>query len=52
MKKHKKRPAGQNDAQGAGGGGRAVAFSFGEPESVMQGELSQYLGVYLLDNGQ
>jgi Bacteriophage capsid portal protein len=52
MKKHKKRPAGQNDAQGAGGGGRAMAFSFGEPESVMQGELSQYLGVYLLDNGQ
>ena len=31
---------------------RALAFTFGEPESVMQGELSQYLGVYLLDNGQ
>ena len=32
--------------------GRSFAFSFGEPETVMQGQLSQYLGVYLLDNGQ
>ena len=31
---------------------KALTFSFGEPETVLKGELSQYLGVYLLDNGQ
>ena len=31
---------------------KAMAFSFGEPETVMAGQLSNYLGVYLLDNGQ
>jgi PBSX family phage portal protein len=30
----------------------ALAFTFGDPETVLKGELSQYLGVYLLDNGQ
>ncbi len=52
MKKHKKRPGGQHAANTTGGQSRAIAFSFGEPESVMTGELSQYLGVYLQDNGQ
>ncbi len=52
MKKHKKRPSGQHTADIANGKSRAIAFSFGEPESVMTGELSQYLGVYLQDNGQ
>ena len=52
MKKHKKRPGGQQAADTKGGQSRAIAFSFGEPESVMTGELSQYLGVYLQDNGQ
>lgn len=52
MKKHKKRPDGQHAADTKGGQSRAIAFSFGEPESVMTGELSQYLGVYLQDNGQ
>lgn len=31
---------------------KALAFAFGEPEPVMEGQLTQYLGVYLLDNGQ
>lgn len=31
---------------------KALAFTFGDPETVLQGELSNYLGVYLLDNGQ
>ena len=31
---------------------KAMAFTFGEPETVLQGQLAQYLGVYLLDNGQ
>lgn len=52
MKKHKKRPGEQHAADTKGGQSRAIAFSFGEPESVMTGELSQYLGVYLQDNGQ
>jgi len=30
----------------------ALAFSFGDPETILKGELSQYLGVYLIDNGQ
>ena len=31
---------------------KALAFSFGEPESVMKGQIQEYLGVFLLDNGQ
>ena len=52
MKQHKKRPTKQHTADSPSDKNRAIAFSFGEPESVMTGELSQYLGVYLQDNGQ
>jgi PBSX family phage portal protein len=32
--------------------GQAMAFSFGDPEPVIGGAISDYLGVFLLDNGR
>ena len=48
-KKQKKQLPAQAHTGGRAG---AQAFSFGDPESVMTGRLSQYLGVYLLHNGR
>lgn len=42
----------KRQAHDAGQPGAATAFVFGDPESVLQGEIYDNLGVWLLDNGR
>lgn len=54
MKKHKKRgKAAPVSAQAPlKGPGNGLNFSFGDPEPVLKGQIYDYLGTFLLDNGK